>query len=355
MNEGHRSALLRVKRLVAAARRLADPHDELGIAARRELPIATGLSPEGVEHALTRSLETDPSEDDLDSLVRSVPAAPRALVLLSANVFVAAHRALALALAASEDVVVRPSRREPKMVELLARATPDSFRIVSRLEPRAGDHLWAYGSESTLEAVQSSLPPDVTLHAHGPGMGVVFIEPREGADFEELAVVARAVADDVIAFDQRGCLSPRVVFVSAEAPVVRAFASALAQALAFAERRVPPGRLDPREIGDRTRYRDAMLVAGAVLAAGAGCVGLDMVGDAVAVPPAGRNVHVVRCTDVTRARTALAKSVVAVGVSGSDAFVARIATLFPDARMSHPGAMQRPPLDGPADTRHRPR
>ncbi len=46
-------ALARVRRVVAAGRRIADPADTLGREARARLPETSGLSPEGVELALT--------------------------------------------------------------------------------------------------------------------------------------------------------------------------------------------------------------------------------------------------------------------------------------------------------------
>jgi hypothetical protein len=351
MSESEGGAARRVRLLIAAARRLADPLDPLGVLARRELPSATGLSPEGVELALTRYLETNPSDEEVASLVRSVPAVPRAQVLLSANVFVAAHRALALALAASEDVVVRPSRREPAMARLLDRAAPGTFQIVERLEPRPGDHVWAYGSDETLEAIAPNLPAGVALHSHGSGIGVVFVELPGDAAQDDVAALAEAVTDDVVVFDQRGCLSPRIVFAAAEPPFVRALAERLAKSLAAAAQRVPLGRLEEDEVADRVRYRDALLVTGTLFPAGESVVGADVVGRAVVVPPIGRNVHVMRMLEVRTVAAALGPVVAAVGVSGSESFVSSVRSAFPRARLSRPGAMQLPPFDGPVDRR----
>lgn len=343
-------AVPRVRALIAAAKRLADPGDPLGVAARAELPGATGLSPEGVGLALGRCLETHPSDDEVLALVRSVSPAPRAHVLLSANVFAAAHRAIALALAASGDVVVRPSRREPVTVRLLARAAPGLFTVAERLEPRPGEHLWAYGEADTLGALRREVPKGVTLHAHGPGFGIVFVDATGAApcDFD---ATAEAVTDDVVPFDQRGCLSPRMVFVLGDPSRVGAFAEALSEALARAAVRVPVGRLDEEELAGRSRYRDTLLAAGTVLPSGDGFVGLDLDGRAVVVPPAGRNVHVMRCADPGRVTGALGTAVTSVAVAGDRALTERISSLFPYARLAEPGGMQTPAFDGPVDRR----
>src|SRR5690242_6220298 len=80
---------------------------------------STGLSAAGVELAFTRHLELDPTDEELRALVERAGDAPAVAVILSANVFIGALRAVALARAASEDVVVRPSRRDPAFARAL--------------------------------------------------------------------------------------------------------------------------------------------------------------------------------------------------------------------------------------------
>jgi hypothetical protein len=343
------SARARVERLVAAARRIADPRDPLGIEARDVLPRVTGLSGQGVELAFTRCLETAPDDAELQSLVRSVAPAPRAHVLLSANVFVAAHRAIALALAASTHVIVRPSRREPEMTDLLARGAPELFRVASALEPEPGDHVFAYGSDATMATVRATLPPSVTLHAHGSGLGVVAVDARSLSP-DERDACARDLADDVILFDQRGCLSPRVAAVLGTAATARQFALALAAALAEREQAVPLGLLSQEEASQVTRYRDAVRYAAEIHSAGRGWVGVDVAPQSVVVPPSGRNVHVIRADDVN-GLAVLGGRVAAFAARGSAALGPTLAAMFPGARASEIGRMQSPPFDGPVECR----
>jgi hypothetical protein len=340
----------RVQRLIEAARRIADPRDTLGVEARAVLPGATGLSAEGVELALAESLETEPSEAELALLCASVQEAPRAHVALSANVFVAAHRALALALATSPVVDVRPSRREPEMASLLQRGAPGLFRIVQKLTPAPGDHVWVYGSDATIDAWRGDVASTVTLHAHGHGFGVVVLDLSARA---EVGVVhlARAVARDVVLFDQRGCLSPRVVFALGSEGEVRHFAEGLARCLAEAEQATPVGALGPDERADARRYRDTVRFALELLPAGSGAVGVDVRGGPLIVPPVGRHVHVARVEEIQRPLAPLASAVAAVAVAGPRELILRVAELLPGARMSLPGHMQQPPFDGPVDRR----
>ena len=349
----------RVRRLVSAARRIADPADALGLEARAVLPVATGLSPEGVALALERCLETHPSDGEMAALVASVDEAPRAHVLLSANVFVAAHRAIALGLAASETVFVRPSRREPQMARLLARAASDLFGVVDELEPSPGDHVFVYGTAETIATVRRDLGPDVTIHAHGSGLGVVVVDVS-GASRQALRDVADSIAEDVVVFDQRGCLSPRVVFahglhgLHGQAEGARTIAEELARALERAERRVPRGRLSTDEASSAVRYRETMRYAGETMPAGAGLVGLDLAGGPVVVPPVGRHVHVMVATDLARSAAPLAGLVVTVATAGPSELGSHALSCFPGARASPVGRMQRPAFDGPVDLRPSP-
>jgi len=109
--------------------------------------------------------------------------------------------------------------------------------------------------------------------------------------------------------------------------------------------------LTPEETAHVTRFRDAWLVAGALHPAGRGFVGFDPDRRPVVVPPVGRNVHVRWTPDLPEASVALSGKVTSVGVAGPPELVALVRSLFPGARITAPGTMQRPPFDGPVDLR----
>ncbi len=345
--------LSRIDRLLEAARRIADAGDPLGARAREVLPDATGLSRQGVEYALAHCLETSPSADELAKLCERTPPVPRAHVLLSANVFVAAHRAIAIALAASARVEVRASRREPEMAALLHEGSHGAFRLTDELAPNPGDHVWAYGSDETLDALRGELPAGVVLHAHGAGIGVAVVEaPAPGPERDgPLAAAALHLAEDVIAFDQRGCLSPRLCVLSGDEDAARRFVELLVKQLARLEHDVPRGALSREELADQTRFRDSMLYAAELSPAGKGSVGLDVSGGPLVLPPIGRNLYVQLVGDPAPVLASLGGSVAALGLSVSDAMAARLVEVLPRARQSALGQMQRPPLDGPVDLR----
>ncbi len=332
--------------LVAAARRIADAGDTLGQEARRVLVHSTGLSPQGVELALSCSLEVAPSDTELEALCSSVPSAPAVHVLLSANVFVAAHRAIALGLAASERVFVRSSRREPHMARLLAQGAPQLFEIEDELAPRPGEHLHAYGGDETLATIARTLPQGVVLHGHGAGFGVALVE--HGRAEPERA--ARALALDIALFDQQGCLSPRALLV-VSGPA-EPYAQALALALQELEAEVPRGELDANEAAAVSRFRDAVAYAGELLPAGHGFVGYGQARGLV-IAPVGRNCHVVSCSDPLPLLAPHAASLTNLGLEVGKELERRLAGALPGCRLAALGRMQMPPFDGPVDRRGR--
>ncbi|MEO8900031.1 MAG: acyl-CoA reductase [Polyangiaceae bacterium] len=338
----------RIEPLLASARALKDSSTERGKRARERLTASSGLSLEGVNFAISRCLEAEPSEQELEALIRSTPSAQVAHVLLSANVFVAAHRAIAIGLAASETVHVRASRREPEMAELLLEGAANSFRLVDELTPHSGDRLWAYGSDATLEQVAVTLPPGVAFHAHGSGFGVGVIDGAlPDSDVNELLP---RLAEDIVLFDQRGCLSPRVVLVGAGPNQALSIARALATELTRLEERIPRGRLAAAELAEITAFRDTASFSGELLPAGLGYVS---VADSStwSMPPIGRNIHVLPTTDPVKSLASLRPMITSCAFAGALALRNALRAALPGARLCSFGNMQAPPFDGPVDRR----
>jgi len=335
----------RVDRLLEAARMIQDPATVLGRRARLELLGSTRLSAEGIELGLSECLETEPTAGDLAALFASVRPAARTQVLLSGNVFVAAHRAIAVALAASERVVVRASRREPHFARLLAEAAPGLFELVTELEPAGGDALWAYGGTETLAALRARLPDGVELFAQGPGFGVAVLE----AAFIN-AENARALAFDIVRFDQRGCLSPGSAIVVGDVDDALAFGRLLAAELESLGRAIPPGALEPEELAAFRRHRDTMAYARTELWASPGYVAT-RTSNELNPAPGGRALEIVATTEPVAVLLPRAGEITALGIAVTTTLERALRKALPGARTSALGSMQRPPLDGPADRR----
>jgi hypothetical protein len=298
-----------------------------------ELVASTGLSEAGVRLALAEHLELDATDAELEALRARVTKASRVHVILSANVFVGALRALVLARAASAHVTVRPSRREPVFATALVKVLGDPAVTLSEEEPSEGE-IHVYGRDETIEALRART--SLLVRGHGTGMGVAYVPG--GVD---MAAAAARVASDVVPFDQRGCLSPRIVFVE-DGP--ETFADDLAEALAARELAVPRGALTPAERAELERWADSVAFAGSLRRGPAWAVAVAGVS---ALPPPGRHVVVVPWAGA-RTLEPIARWVVAVGAPTLEA--ARLVAP-PHARIALLGEMQKPRLDGPVDLR----
>ncbi|HEY8039190.1 MAG TPA: acyl-CoA reductase [Polyangiaceae bacterium] len=333
-----------MRRLVSAAGRVYADRARLAPAIAR----STGLTPEGVELGFA-SLEREATDTELEALVARAGHAERVHVILSANVFVAPLRALAVARAAAPRVTVRPSPRDPALTRALVEATgEDAVALAEDRDVAAIDagELHVYGSDETIATIRADVGPGVVVRGHGSGLGLAVVSG--GADVES---AAEAIAGDVVAFDQRGCLSPRVVLVEGDEGRGAALARTLHDRLAAWSRRVPRGALTDDERVDAVRWRGALAFAGSLWSGPDHEVALAPRAAPLAIPPAGRHVlvsMVPRLDGVAPAIAAVARFVVAVGTDD----VARVSAFVPPhARLSALGRMQRPPLDGPVDRR----
>jgi hypothetical protein len=177
-------------------------------------------------------------------------------------------------------------------------------------------------------------------------MGLALVTARA-----ELESAARALADDVVVFDQRGCLSPRVALVVGDEARASALADALHAELERLGARIPRGELPAEERGASGRYVATMTYACRALVGAQHAVGVGPRGAPLVLPPAYRHVHVAACASLDEAKALLAPLVRAVVTIGTDDLSAAAAIAPPWARLSPLGAMQRPPLDGPVDRR----
>ncbi|MBX3188011.1 MAG: proline dehydrogenase [Labilithrix sp.] len=335
-----------VRRLQEAARAIVERRVTLAPA----IVESTGLSTEGVELGLTRHVEVEATDRELTQLVTWAGDAEAVLVILSSNVFVGALRALALARAASNDVVLRPSRRDPTFARALVEAANEvgdtRVRIVDELDVAsiARGEIHVYGRDETIADVRKKAK--VRVRGHGSGMGVAWISA--GAD---LAKAARGLAEDIVVFDQLGCLSPRVAFVEGSLERASELGDVLSAELDRLDASVPRGMVPAEERAAAGRYVATMTYASRALVGSRHAIGVAPPGAPVIVPPPYRNIHVAACASAGEAKTLLAplaKAIVTVGSDDLDA-AAKIAPAW--ARLSLLGHMQRPPLDGPVDLR----
>jgi len=360
----------RAQAIAQACARLRDDTHPYGRALRHELQRNSGLSPQGIAWGLTSTLETV-NVEALTRLAQGVQAKPceLAAVILAGNVFSAAVRPFVLPLLMGVPVIAKASSRDDAMARYLRKtlfevspAVGDACAVATfaRDQPALTSALLAhaqlvtvYGSDATVEAVRAQ-PLRGSLVARGHGLGACFVSAASvRADTTQVAQVARQVALDVAAYDQRGCLSPHAVIVQASEPhEASAFARVLFDALEALGTQLPPGPIPADAAAEQMQWRGVARVRGE-LHEGATCAVAFEGNEPLRPSPAHRNVGVYACTDEADLRAQLqawSPHLKALGVAGDADVRTRLAATAP--YVCEAGRMQTPPLDAPLDGLH---
>jgi hypothetical protein len=109
------------------------------------------------------------------------------------------------------------------------------------------DCLTATGSDEALASIRTRLPAKVSFLGYGQRVSFGFLA-REALREEEISQVVSKAADDVIAWDQNGCLSPHCFYVEERGGVESdKFAERLAVELANRESVEPRGKISVEE------------------------------------------------------------------------------------------------------------
>lgn len=277
--------------------RFLDPGDPLRAAALELLPPTSGLSApmaaavldgmatDWVEERLMAALESEFSPPELlDRFVtkggRAVRAVAPALCVqvVSGSVPGVGATALLRSLMTKGPTLVKPGRGDVVLPVLLAEALREEDPVLGNaaavvywpggstgVEDAAlteADVVTAYGDDQAVGELRSRTPVTTRFVAyhHRVSFGVV---GRDGLDAAHRHRIASEVAGSVAFFDQRGCVSPQVVYVEEGGEVAPAdFAREVAGALEALERLLPGGELDPMEASSLQQLRGtAELVA----------------------------------------------------------------------------------------------
>ncbi len=250
-----------------AALRLADPDDPIGSQAATALRTSGGW-PLQVARDLLASSAIGWTDNSLMSLVRSEIGDPTLLdhpqpdagrpgrrrqavgppalfLVLAGNVPGVAVTAVLRGLLVRSAVLCKLPQDEPDLVGLFARALHEEDPALATTiaatwwpanQPSPAADAWTkrsgkvivYGGADAVRSLRARTPPEIPIVEYGPRLGIVCLGPA--VTDEELAALAR----DVCAYDQAGCVAPRVVFLrgdfsnqEAVATIVERLATAL--------------------------------------------------------------------------------------------------------------------------------
>ena len=267
--------------------RFLDPASAERQEAEIHLPGETGLSPEMIrytlpfifreyrEHRLRAFLREElGSPEILDGFVPSRDAtrrviSPRLITqVLAGNLPGAGLDGIIFSLVIKSATLVKASSSASLLPSRFARSLAEvdpelatSLSVVSwpggatALEDIAfgrADVVIASGSDQTLAAIRPRVRGQFVGYGHKVSFGIVAKEALGDA-----AEVARQAAHDVMLFDQRGCLSPQLIYVERGGPVSpKEFALHLSRALAHWGNVVPRGHISQEASVALRRVRD---------------------------------------------------------------------------------------------------
>jgi hypothetical protein len=206
----------------------------------------------GAELGDARALDEfcgDPSWSGDGRRLRRAAGPAVLLQVLAGNVPGVAITATVRAQLVRSGVLCKLPEAEPGLLPLFARVLADedpllgrcvaatwwpgaSFPAAWREWVRQAGKAVVYGGAPAVEAVRAGVPAHTDVVVYGPRTGVAVLLADRPAS------AAAALARDICAYDQQGCVSPRLVYVIGEDLVT--FPDELASALAERTRRHPP-------------------------------------------------------------------------------------------------------------------
>lgn len=244
--------------------------DHAGISAPMAREVLAGMSADWTEGRLRRLLRAEFTDPGVLDGFRPGPegrvhaSGPPLLVQVSAgNVPGVSVGSLLRSLLVKSALVLKPARSDavlpvlfaqglreaaPELAEAVAVVYwPGGGEEVEEAALEAADLVVAYGSMATVRNLRRRIAPTTRLVAyhHRVSFGAV---SREALRRSHLPELARRAARSVALFDQRGCVSPHLIYAEEGGEVEPADLSrALAEALEDVAERLPPGPLEAAE------------------------------------------------------------------------------------------------------------
>ena len=251
LRSGQRALAVRLWRDTAhtigtVAERLLDPEDDLRSSALRDLECTTtlsapmaervldGMAVDWVSNRLVGMVEAEPRlADALDGLVPGpnqvelrARGYPLTVHIGAGSVPGVSATSMIRALLVKSAVLIKPGAGDVALTVCVARAIADADPVLGAALAvlywpgsdtteqvlQAADLVVVYGDDSTVRSVRSRVkaPTPVVAYPHRLSLGVV---AREALIGDGAVRTANALATAVAMFDQRGCVSPHLVYV----------------------------------------------------------------------------------------------------------------------------------------------
>jgi len=342
-----------------------------------ELSDATGLTAPMVDWASRTTLDTIRQNTlltlarkaNLESGQSSGPITMLAVVL-AGNVFTASVRSIVVPLLLGVPVLVKASSKEitfPTMLRDALRRTnatlgaaidivafPGGDAACETALVERAEAVSVYGSDETVAAMSSRVG-HASLIPHGHGVSVAYCGAAALGDARGSDTIAN-LSLDICAYDQRGCLSPQLVFIEAATErSARDFALRLAEeGLDPMSQTLPRGPL-PASVGaEQTQWRGVAEVEGTLIRGKSYGLAIRSA-QAVRWSPGYRNVSIVPVRTIDEAFGAIEPIGATLKCVGADlASISEVRARLRESRAlsayaCNVGSMQTPVLGAPAD------
>ncbi|MCS6926598.1 MAG: hypothetical protein NZ578_11925 [Candidatus Binatia bacterium] len=283
----HRPLRTVLPSLAATAAVFLDPTSQARREAEAILPAETGLSPQMIRHVLPLLFQEYRAErltalvqeelGTLDALDTFGPAlgsrrkayGPALIThVLAGNLPGVGLDSVLFALLVKSAALVKVPSAAPSLPLIVARTLagidpdlggcvavvswPGGHAALEEIAFARADIVVASGTDESIAAIQRQVRGRFVGYGHKVSFSVITKER-----LEEAALLARHAAYDVVLFDQRGCLSPQLMYVEAGGSVSPwEFAALLAQALQYWQTVLPRGSIPPEASVAIRRLRD---------------------------------------------------------------------------------------------------
>ena len=322
-----------------------------------------------IDWALRTSLPDGPALSEAASDLRQcAPAQNRVMaIVLAGNVFTAAIRAVVFPILAGIPTILKASSRDSSLPAALSDAWasvwPEARDALQCQSPPRGhpellslllseaDIVSVYGSDETIRTMRALVRETTPFISHGHGLGLLYVPASALQNQASAQATAEAIALDVIAYDQRGCLSPHSVLIeAANSTPAKAFAlETLPEAMDKLSLRFPKGTMPESVLASQLQWRGVAAALGELQEHNAFAISFE--DDGVLRPsPGWRNIQ----TLTVRGRPQAIEKILpyghhlkALGVAGDERARAEMTAALPsplNPRVCRAGEMQTPPL-----------
>lgn len=226
---------------------------------------------------------------------RSVWTAPELVgVILAGNVPPPALQSLLSCLLVGTPVFLKLSSEAPAFPQLLraslkhqdlllydavATETWSGPAIQTDALLRHVDVVQVYGGEATVQAIRMRTPARTRVIEHGPRVSLTYLT-REALACAPQSQLADRVVEDLILYEQQGCLSPHWILVEeSEAHPATELCERLQQALTRSVERCPPAPLEEGQAAAQVQLKGVHAFLGTLYETSGGSVCLEREGD----------------------------------------------------------------------------